>query len=214
MKKSEKKSLIFTSLLCLLPIVINLFFYNQLPDKVVIHWGVNNEPNGFMNKNLYVFILPIFMLFIHIFICILTSLDKEKEANKKMHNFTKLIFPIISNALTIVTDIYNVYYRLDIRVICMCICGTLFIFMGYYLTIAKQAHLDGNKEQEKLNKIKSILVPTLLHGIYDFCLMIINGILAYMSCFLNTWFSVGVIILLILEGIGISIYTLMRQVRK
>ncbi len=46
------------------------------------------------------------------------------------------------------------------------------IFMGYYLTIAKQAHLDGNKEQEKLNKIKSILVPTILHGIYDFCLFI------------------------------------------
>ena len=46
------------------------------------------------------------------------------------------------------------------------------IFMGYYLTIAKQAYLDGNKDQEKLNKIKSILVPTILHGIYDFCLFI------------------------------------------
>ena len=209
MKKSEKKSLIFTSLLCLLPIVINLFFYNQLPDKVVIHWGVNNEPNGFMNKNLYVFILPIFMLFIHIFICILTSLDKEKEANKKMHNFTKLIFPIISNALTIVTDIYNVYYRLDIRVICMCICGTLFIFMGYYLPSTKNikyihlgfSHNLSDKDYKKVAEFTGYL-------------MIINGILAYMSCFLNTWFSVGVIILLILEGIGISIYTLMRQVRK
>lgn len=46
------------------------------------------------------------------------------------------------------------------------------IFMGYYLIIAKQAYLLGNKEQEKLNKIKSILVPTVLHGIYDFCLFI------------------------------------------
>ncbi len=46
------------------------------------------------------------------------------------------------------------------------------IFMGYYLTIAKQAHIVGNKEIEKLNKIKSVLVPTLLHGIYDFCLFI------------------------------------------
>ena len=46
------------------------------------------------------------------------------------------------------------------------------IFMGYYLSIAKQAHIIGNKDQENLNKIKSILVPTLLHGIYDFCLFI------------------------------------------
>ena len=111
MKKSEKKSLIFTSLLCLLPIVINLFFYSQLPNKVAIHWGVNNEPNGFFSKNLYAFVFPIFMLIIHMFMCILISFDKEKEANKKMHNFTKLIFPIISNVLTVVTDVYNVYYE-------------------------------------------------------------------------------------------------------
>ena len=46
------------------------------------------------------------------------------------------------------------------------------VFMGYYLTIAKQAHLMGNKEQEKLNKLMSIIIPTILHGIYDFCLFI------------------------------------------
>lgn len=44
------------------------------------------------------------------------------------------------------------------------------IFMGYYLTLAKQAKLQGNAENERKNKIKSILVPTLLHGVYDFCL--------------------------------------------
>ena len=36
----------------------------------------------------------------------------------------------------------------------------------------KQAYYDGNKEQEKINKMMSILVPTILHGIYDFCLFI------------------------------------------
>ena len=42
------------------------------------------------------------------------------------------------------------------------------IFMGYYLSLAKQS-------KDKNNKIKyislSLLVPVLLHGIYDYCLM-------------------------------------------
>lgn len=46
------------------------------------------------------------------------------------------------------------------------------IFMGYYLTLAKQAKLKENSELEKKQKIKSILVPTILHGIYDFCLFV------------------------------------------
>ena len=112
MKKSEKRSLIFTSLLCLLPLIINVCFYSKLPDEVVIHWDVNNVPNGFMDKFYYVFLMPILLLFMHIFVCMMISKDKEKEANKKMHNLTRLIFPIISNVLTIVTNVYNIYYKL------------------------------------------------------------------------------------------------------
>lgn len=45
------------------------------------------------------------------------------------------------------------------------------IFMGYYLSIAKQYHYQKKKDLEKKNVILSIFIPALLHGIYDFCLM-------------------------------------------
>ena len=209
MKKNEKRSLIVTSLFCLLPLAINLCFYNQLPDKVATHWGVNNVPNGFMDKNIYVFFLPLFLLFTHIFVCMLISKDKEKEANKKMHNLTRLIFPIISNVLTIVTNVYNIYYKLDIRIICMCIVGTLFIIMGNYLPKTKNIrylHLGfsnnlSDKDYKKVARVMGYM-------------MILNGILAFISCLLDEWVSILVVILVIIEGISISIYTLKKQVKK
>lgn len=45
------------------------------------------------------------------------------------------------------------------------------VFMGYYLNLAKQCAHQGRKDLEKRNIILSIIVPTILHGIYDFCLM-------------------------------------------
>lgn len=45
------------------------------------------------------------------------------------------------------------------------------IFMGYYLCLAKHFHIRKDKKREKNNIYLSIMVPTLLHGIYDFCLM-------------------------------------------
>ncbi len=45
------------------------------------------------------------------------------------------------------------------------------VFMGYYLNLAKQFYYKDRKELEKKYIIYSILVPALLHGIYDFCLM-------------------------------------------
>ncbi len=44
------------------------------------------------------------------------------------------------------------------------------VFMGYYLSLAKVYAQQNNKKQEKKNLILSIIVPTILHGIYDFCL--------------------------------------------
>lgn len=44
------------------------------------------------------------------------------------------------------------------------------IFMGQYLGIAKICHVNGRKDLERKNIILSILIPILLHGIYDFCL--------------------------------------------
>jgi RsiW-degrading membrane proteinase PrsW (M82 family) len=51
------------------------------------------------------------------------------------------------------------------------------VFMGYYLSLAKVYASQGNKALEKKNLVLSVLVPTILHGIYDFCLFANIGIL-------------------------------------
>lgn len=45
------------------------------------------------------------------------------------------------------------------------------IFMGYYLSMAKRFRMKNRKDLERSNLYLSIFIPTILHGIYDFCLM-------------------------------------------
>lgn len=44
------------------------------------------------------------------------------------------------------------------------------IIMGYYLGLAKQSQINNNKKLEIKNTSYSILIPFLLHGIFDYCL--------------------------------------------
>ena len=46
------------------------------------------------------------------------------------------------------------------------------VFMGYYLSLAKVYASQGRKDLEKRNIVLSVVVPTILHGIYDFCLFV------------------------------------------
>ena len=48
------------------------------------------------------------------------------------------------------------------------------VFMGYYLALAKRSQLDNKDEVRKKYIFNSIFVPTILHGIYDYCLFIGN----------------------------------------
>lgn len=51
------------------------------------------------------------------------------------------------------------------------------VFMGYYLSLAKVYAYQGRKDLERKNLLLSVIVPTILHGFYDFCLFSGNNIL-------------------------------------
>ena len=97
MKKINMKSLIITSIICLLPIICGLMFYNELPESVAIHWGIDNNPNGYFSKPAFVFGLPIIMLALQVVCCVISDLsDKNPEANKKAIKVYKWIIPILT----------------------------------------------------------------------------------------------------------------------
>ena len=48
MIKQNKKLLLLTSVITLLPVFIGLFLWNQLPDSVATHFGLNNQPDGYL----------------------------------------------------------------------------------------------------------------------------------------------------------------------
>lgn len=56
------------------------------------------------------------------------------------------------------------------------------LFMGYYLSLAKFSNLQNKKDQERINKWKSLFIPVVLHGIYDFC--VLSGNLLLVAIFI------------------------------
>ena len=138
MKKINIKNLIITSVMCLLPIICGLIFYDELPKQIAIHLGIDNNPNGYFSKPSFVFCMPIMMLVLQIFCPIVSDLsDKNSEANKKAVTVYKWIIPIITVVLYVVTIAFALENSLDIRRIVMILFGVLFIILGNYMPKAR-----------------------------------------------------------------------------
>lgn len=84
--------------------------------------------------------------------------------------FVSLGFAFIENILYVLVS--NSINTAIIRALCAIpshACDA--IFMGYHMSIAREYKLKKNKKQERKQLLLSIIMPTILHGIYDFCLM-------------------------------------------
>lgn len=79
--------------------------------------------------------------------------------------------------------IENVFYVLDNGLIVALLRAVLAvpghgffgIAMGYYYGMAKRMEVNDDPERMKACLWKAVLVPTVLHGFYDFCLSVDNG---------------------------------------
>ena len=58
----NKKLLIITSLLTLLPIPLGLLLWNQFPETMAIHFGITGQADGYASPAYAVFVLPVIML--------------------------------------------------------------------------------------------------------------------------------------------------------
>lgn len=203
MKKINYKILLVTCIVTLLPIVLGSIFYNKLPDTVAIHFDINNNPNRYFSKNAFVFGMPVLMVALQLFLCVISDVaDKYPEANRKMMIVGKWIIPILSIILYIVTIMYAIGNKLDIRKIVMFILGVLFVIMGNYLPKTKGNINLINKifeqEYKKVSRISGYL-------------MILNGLLFLASNLFSQYVSIFVVCLAILEIIVLCAYTIIKS---
>ena len=97
MLKTNKKTLIITSVITVLPMLIGVFFWNRLPDMMATHFGSNNMANGFSSKPFAVFGIPLICLAVlWVGALVITHDPRKQNITPKMFTLGLWIAPIIS----------------------------------------------------------------------------------------------------------------------
>ena len=142
----NKKLLVITSLLTLLPIPIGLLLWNKFPEAMAIHWGITGQADGFASIPFAVFVPPLCLLLGH-WVCIFfTSLDKgNKNRNRKIQSIVLWAIPLIGNVSCL--GIYALALNVEFSPIIwtMVPMGLMFAAIGNYMPKTKMNHTIGIK---------------------------------------------------------------------
>ena len=212
----NKRIIIFTSILCILPVILSLELYNRLPNEVAVQWNSLGEASRYMPKAFAAFGLPIFFLLINLYSKIRLLYDPKSENHSTvLRLFSIWAIPIASLILIPVTLFMSLGVNIPIVTITTLVAGILLIILGNYLPKSHQNYVMGIKLPWTLDDADNWNRTNRLAGY----LMIVGGTLILAGGFISgmnaRWgisLTVIIAILIVTIPFGYS-YVLYRKKR-
>lgn len=185
--KTNKKTLILTSAVILLPILIGILLWNKLPDSMAVHFNFDNEADGYREKWFAVIIAPFILLAVHLIMAMIIAADpRKKNISSKVYGINIWILPSLSLVLTAVIYVYNLGIHFNISLFLGIFLGITYIIIGNYLPKTRQNYTIGcllpwtyaNEENwNKTNRLAGVI--NIIIGI----LIIINAAMGIFAIF-------------------------------
>ena len=98
MNIKNKKLLLLTSLITLLPIPVGLALMDRFPDSMAIHFGFNGQADGFADPMTAVFVMPLILLAVQWLLVFVAHIDKSNhDRNEKIQKVVLWVIPILCN---------------------------------------------------------------------------------------------------------------------
>lgn len=146
MLKRNKKTLVITSLVTLLPMVVGLLLWPRLPDTLATHFDFSGEPNGWSSKTFAVLGMPVFLLGVHLLCAVATQADpKHKNIQDKVYRMILWISPVVSALCCGLTYLWALGVEMDLSLWGPLVMAVLFLVLGNYLPKCRQSYTVGIK---------------------------------------------------------------------
>ena len=146
MLKPYKKTIFLTSIITALPMLLGVLLWDRLPDSIATHFDFNGVPDGWSSKPFTVFALPALLVGIHL-LCTFGTLADPKRRNIQNKIFTMVLWisPVISLSTCGATYLYALDIPVNMVLLCVSMCGILFLIIGNYLPKCRQNYTVGIK---------------------------------------------------------------------
>ena len=210
MLKKNKGKLILSSIVILLPMVIGLLLWEQLPERFATHWGIDGTPNGWSGR-WAIFVLPLVLLAAQ-WLCVLVTMKDSKNTDQHPKALALVIWILPALSLLMMGFTYfvalgNPFSALKLMAL---VFGLMFTVIGNYMPKVRQNSTLGIKISWTLTSEAN------WNATHRFCgkVWTAGGILTLVSIFLPDNWCVAVLPLLLIPMIALPVLYSWRYHRK
>lgn len=185
----NKKLLLITSLIILLPCLVGVYLWELLPDNMPTHFGASGIPDGWSSKGFTVFGMPLILLAVQLGIYFGMKLDKQNQTggNRKVLDIIFCFFmpavSLLNSASVYAAALSDGRGSVNLNGYVSVFLGLLFVAVGNYMPKCRQNSTLGIKlpwtfhNEENWNKTHRISgMVWVIGGVA----IILSGLLGWM----------------------------------
>lgn len=145
-RKKIDSQFIASIIMFIIPILLGIRFYKQLPDEMAVHFNSQNIADGFAPKWFALFGIPAFMILIHSFSVFTVKNDPKKNGHSKVvKGILYWLIPVLAVIMQIAIIAYGLDKSFDITTYVLAGVGVLTVILGNYLPKSRQNYSIGIK---------------------------------------------------------------------
>lgn len=182
--KINKKLVLFTSILILLPSLVGCVFWNQLPEEIPTHFNLLGQADGYNHKMSAIFGLPTLMLLMYWLLLFLMIKDpKSSNISSKIQLLIYWIIPFVSCLSMISIFGESLGYSMMSGILAQIFMGVVMIVIGNYLPKTRRNYIIGIRLPWTLESDKNWRKTHRLAG----KIWVLGGLLLFLNSFVQLY---------------------------
>lgn len=184
MKTNNNSTLLVTTVICLIPMILGLLTFKDLPAQMPVHFNNAGDPDNYLPKTLAVYGLPLLQALINLYVHFRVNRDpKIDNSSRVIRQAAKWVVPVISVIFMPLNIVLALGAKIPIAMIGTALAGIVIVICGNYLPKNRQNYTIGFKLPWTLNSEENWNKTNRFAGF----VWVIGGLIIIANAFLSKW---------------------------
>lgn len=132
-------------LVLLLPFVLIAIFWDQIPERIPTHWGIDGQPDGWGEKGFDVFLVPLITVGVYFLMVFVPYIDPKRKTDNRQKALRafRFMMPILLTGIFLIMLLQWIGYAFNLSRAIYLAVVLLFLVIGNYMQSLKPNYFIG-----------------------------------------------------------------------